>query len=161
MKPLVIYYSHSGNTRGVAQALAGLTGAGLLELQPARPYPAAYNAVVEQAKREIQQGFLPELQPLPVRAAGYGPIFVGTPNWWSTMAPPVAAFLRENDLSGKRVLPFCTHGGGGIAHIGRDIERACPNSQVGAPFDTYGSGGGTLVQKLRAWLESQGISIQE
>ena len=83
MKPLVVYYSHSGNTRGVAQALAGLTGAGLLELQPARPYPAAYNAVVEQAKREIQSAPAPTARWAPPST----PTEAGAAPWYKSSAP--------------------------------------------------------------------------
>ena len=67
------------------------------------PYPNSYNAVVDQAKKEIQAGYKPALQSTLDRIESYDTIFVGSPNWWSTIAPPVATFLSEYDLSGKTI----------------------------------------------------------
>lgn len=92
---LVVYYSHSGNTKKLAEQIAGLTGADLLELHPMQEYPRDYNTVVAQAKEDIRKGFSPALQtPIPPLDQ-YDTILVGTPNWWSTMAPPVKTFLQS------------------------------------------------------------------
>ena len=159
MKPFILLYSHSGNTRRVGQTLAQLTGGDFAEIVPIHPYPTDYNAVVDQAKGEIRKGFLPELQPVSADLAAYDTIFIGTPNWWSTMAPPVASFLHQSDLAGKRLAPFCTHGGGGLARVARDIKGACPQCEMAEPFEIYGDGGAALEQKLLAWLRNLGIDL--
>ena len=58
-KVLVAYFSHSGNTRAVAERIAAATGADLFEIVPQKPYPAEYRAVVDQARREIGADYRP------------------------------------------------------------------------------------------------------
>ena len=53
----------------------------------------------------------------------YDVIFVGTPNWCSTVARPVATFLSENNFEGKTIVPFVTHGGGGMSRCESDIQK--------------------------------------
>ena len=121
-KILVAYYSYSGNTRFAAEQIQKNTGGTLFEIKPVKPYPADYNACVELAKREINAGVKPELAEKVKEFDKYDVIFVGTPNWWSTMAPPVLTFLSSYDFSGKTIIPFVTHGGGGMA---RAVKATC------------------------------------
>lgn len=58
----------------------------------------------------------------------YDIIFVGSPNWWSTIAPPVATFLERHDFSGKTIVPFMTHGGGRFGHSISDMKKLCPDA---------------------------------
>ena len=95
---LVVYFSHSGNTYKIANLIHQEVGGTIHEIQPEVPYPNSYNAVVDQAKKEIQAGYKPALQSTLDRIESYDTIFVGSPNWWSTIAPPVATFLSEYDL---------------------------------------------------------------
>ena len=85
---------------------------------------------LEQARREIDAGFRPELVVMPEKLDEYDVIFVGTPNWWNTMAPPVATFLTRNDVAGKTVVPFFTHGGGGMQRCESDVRKLCPKARV-------------------------------
>lgn len=156
MRALVVYYSHSGNTKRIADMIQKKMGADLLEIKPVVPYPVSYDEVVEQAKKEIRAGFVPEIQKTDVDLSKYDTIFVGTPNWWSTIAPPVAAFLKEQDLTGKTVAVFCTHGGGGLGRVKSDVEKLCPESRVMKCFETYGNGGGRAEQLVDEWLGKLG-----
>jgi flavodoxin len=88
----------------------------------------------------------------------YDTIFVGSPNWWDTIAPPVATFLSENDLSGKTIVPFCTHGGGGLGSISEDIAELCPQSTMLNSFEIYGSGGRDAQARVSAWLSKVGMT---
>lgn len=128
---LIAYYSYSGNTRFAAEQIQKATGGELFEIKPVTPYPADYNACVDQAKKEIGAGFKPALAEKIKDLDRYDVIFVGTPNWWSTMAPPVLTFLTENDLAGKTVVPFVTHGGGGMARCEADMRKAVPKAKFG------------------------------
>jgi flavodoxin len=157
---LVVYFSRSGNTRKIANLVQQQVGGTLHEIQVAVPYPASYNAVVEQAKKEIQAGHKPALRSTLDDVESYDTVFVGSPNWWNTIAPPVATFLSENDLSGKTIVPFCTHGGGGLGRIGQDIARLCPQSTVLSSFEIYGSGGGNAQARVSAWLSSYELSTK-
>ncbi|SCM79183.1 Flavodoxin [uncultured Sporomusa sp.] len=150
-KILIVYYSHSGNTRKLAKLIEQETGGTLCELVPERAYPADYNTVVEQAKKEIQAGFRPELKTKVKDIAAYDTVFVGTPNWWSTMAPPVATFLERYDLSGKKVVPFCTHGGGGSGNIEIVVRKLCSASTVLPGLSVYGDA--AKASQVESWLK--------
>ncbi len=128
-KILVAYYSWSGHTKMAAERIQEATGGTLYEIKPVDPYSTAYRACTEQAKKEIEAGFRPQLQGA-VDFGAYDVVFVGSPNWWSTIAPPVASFLAGGDLSGKTVVPFVTHGGGGMAGCERAVREACPKANV-------------------------------
>ena len=69
--------------------------------------------MVDQAKDEIRHGYHPTIKKDNVDLNSYDTVYLGSPIWWGTMAPPVMIFLSENDLDGKTILPFTTHGGGG------------------------------------------------
>ena len=155
---LIVYYSRSGNTQRIAHLIQEKVGGTIHEVQPAAPYPPAYNDVVEQAKKEIQAGYKPPLKPKIDHVEAYDTVFVGSPNWWDTIAPPVATFLSENDLAGKTIVPFCTHGGGGLGSIGEDIAELCPQSTVLSSFEIYGSGGRDAQARVSAWLIKVGMT---
>ena len=103
-KVLVAYFSHSGNTREVARQISEATGGDLFEIVPATPYPTEYRAVVDQGKKEIEAGVRPALKNPVGDLSQYDVIFVGSPCWWATIAPPVATFLTSCDLAGKTVV---------------------------------------------------------
>jgi flavodoxin len=155
---LIVYFSHSGNTRKIANLIHREVGGAIHEIQPKVPYPNSYNAVVDQAKQEIQAGYKPAVQSTLDHIESYDTIFVGSPNWWSTIAPPVATFLSEYDLSGKTIVPFCTHGGGGLGRIGRDIARLCPRSTVLSCLGIDGSGTRNAQAEVSAWLSQVGMT---
>lgn len=149
---LVVYYSHSGNTRAVAELIARETGGSIWEILPQTNYPTSYNAVVKQAKQEIQAGHLPEINGTFSGLDACDTVFVGTPNWWSTIAPPVATFLSNNDLAGKTVVPFCTHGGGGGGRIEAEVAKLCPASILRQGIIISGNGGAGLEKTIKSWL---------
>jgi len=149
---LIVYFSRSGNTRQIASFIQQEVGGTLYELEPVTAYPPAYNAVVEQAKREIRAGYRPPLRSTLDNIEAYATLFIGTPNWWDTLAPPVATFLSEHDFSGKTIAPFCTHGGGGAGKIPQDLARLCPGAMVLDILALYGSGGNNAREEVSAWL---------
>ena len=155
---LVVFYSRSGNTRLIANLIHQEVGGTIHEIRPEAPYPNSYDAVVDQAKKEIQAGYKPALESALDHAESYDTIFVGSPNWWSTIAPPVATFLSKYDLSGKTIVPFCTHGGGGLGRIGKDIRKLCPRSTVLSSFEIYGSGGVDAQDRVSTWLRKVGMT---
>lgn len=108
-KILVAYYSYTGNTRAVTRTIAESAGGELFEIVPAKAYPADHDAVVDQARREIDAGVRPALKADRADAGDYDVIFIGSPSWWATIAPPVATFLASHDFKGKTVIPFITH----------------------------------------------------
>lgn len=129
MKKLIIYYSYGGNTRRIAEMIQKDIGADLLQIETVKPYTGDYNTVVEQGRREIDSGFLPDIRPLPVPVEEYDTVILGSPVWWYTYAPAVHTFLHQVDLSGKAVYPFATNGGW-IGHTFEDFKAACSGATV-------------------------------
>lgn len=128
-KVLIAYFSHSfGNTRQIAHMIQKETGGDIFEIKPKTPYTKVHKDVVAQARKEIDAGFKPELVAMPEKLNEYDVIFVGTPNWWNTMAPPVATFLSNHDFSGKTLVPFTTHGGSGLGRYPEDMKKLCPKA---------------------------------
>lgn len=154
---LIVYFSRSGNTKKIANLIQQEVGGTLHEIQPETPYPSPYDAVVEQAKGEIRAGYKPALRSKLDQIEPYDTVFVGSPNWWSTIAPPVATFLSAYDLSGKTLVPFCTHGGGGLGRIDQDIAELCPHSTMLSSFEIYGNGTGNVQAQVSAWLSKVGL----
>ncbi|WP_081410954.1 flavodoxin [Desulfotruncus alcoholivorax] len=89
---IVVYYTWAGHTREMAKIIAAQIGADVREVLPETPYTTNYSAVVEQAKKEINAGFRPPIKKLDLDLSKYDVVYIGTPIWWGTMAPPIATF---------------------------------------------------------------------
>ena len=154
MKAIVIYYSYGGNTRRVAEKIGKSIGADLAEIKTVKPYTGNYNDVVDQGQREVNSGFLPEIQPMDVDLSQYDTIILGTPVWWYTFAPAMGSFLHSADLSGKTVYPFATNGGW-IGHTFKDIEKICRNVEVQAGLNVRFNGDRQLTSDVdvQTWIQ--------
>lgn len=151
-KQIIIYYSWSGNTETVARLIQEKIGAQIFEVNPVKAYSSDYRSCVDQARKEIQTGFMPEIKAVPDNLDSYDIIFIGTPIWWHTMAPPVFTFLKDTDLSGKTIVPFCTHGGGGKGHFTDDVTKLCKNATILDDLVLYGNGGTAAASEIMTWL---------
>ena len=153
-KVLIAYYSLSGNTKDVAEAILSKTGGDIFRIETVQSYPEEYRATTAQAKREINEGFRPELKGKIDNIAQYDIIFIGSPNWWGTIAPAVSSFLADYDLKGKTVIPFITHGGGGVQNTITDLTAQCNGCSV-KQNGWVGYGSRTLG--VSGWLEDMGF----
>lgn len=129
-KMLVVYYSQTSNTKTVAQEFATRLGADMEEIVPVNPYDGDFDATIARCLQEKNDGTVIEIKPLNVDPSKYDIIFIGFPVWFGTYAPPVATFLSQVDLSGKKIVPFCTFGSGGLASSRNDMVNAQPNANV-------------------------------
>jgi len=157
-KALVVYYSRTGNTREIASQIHKKIGGDIVEIQPVESYPDDYNACTKQAKQELNSGHKPALKTKFENIGAYDVIFVGSPNWWSTIAAPVKTFLSEYDLSGKTIVPFITHEGSGLALSVTDIATLCPNSTVLDGLAVRGGSSRTAQNIVSEWLRKLGIA---
>lgn len=149
-KILVAYYSYSGNTKEVAQAIHDLVGGDIFEIKADVTYPDAYRSMTEQAKREIQSKFRPVLTTQTADMAQYDVVFLGTPTWWGTIPTQIDSFLEAYDLSGKTVVPFVTHGGGGKQNTVADMTAQCKGCVV---EQNAWVGYGNRTSGLKDWLK--------
>lgn len=151
-KILIAYFSWGGNTRSIAQKIHAQTGGDIFEIKPVTPYPNDYNKTAYGiAKEQKDKGIHPPINN--IDAAPYDVIFVGTPAWWYTMAPPVMTFLENNNFEGKTIVPFITHGGGGGYTIDKDMEKLAKGSTVLKPLVVYENGGPGIDKEIKSWID--------
>ena len=129
-KVLVLYYSQTSNTKTVATEIATRLNADIEEIVPVVPYDGDFEATIQRCMKEREEGVVPEVKPLASDLAKYDVIFIGYPVWFGTFAPPVGAFLGQVDLSGKKVVPFCTFGSGGLESSMKDLAEKQPNAEI-------------------------------
>lgn len=129
-KTLIVYYSLFQNTKNLALEIAKQTGGTLRELIPDMNYSFDYNTAAKEVRNQIARGFCPKLISGNEPIDDYQTIFIGSPNWFKTFAPPVMSFVKQHDFTGKTIIPFCTHGGGGFCQIENDIARECSKSII-------------------------------
>lgn len=151
MKILVVYYSYSGITRRLAEDIALITGGSLREIKPQKPYSFSYNTAVKKAREEIERGYCPPLIQGTESVEDADIIFIGSPNWLKTFAPPILSFLKAVDLDGKTIIPFCTHGGGGFGRMIEDYKNECKNSIIKEGIALKGD---YSFDELQNWLNN-------
>lgn len=154
-KILIAYYSYSGNTKKVAEAIQKEIGGDLFEIKTEGSYPEEYRPMTVQAKKEIEEGYRPKLTTQVDNIAQYDTVFIGSPNWWGTITPQVSSFIETYDLNGKNVIPFITHGGGGVQNTVADLTTQCKGCLV---KDDAWVGYGSRTFGISGWLKGLGFN---
>jgi flavodoxin len=119
LKKLVVFYSFEGNTRFVAETIAAKVGADLLELQPQKEISTHGFMKYFWGGRQATMKVKPELLPLEKDPDDYDLIYLGTPVWAFTFAPPVRTFLTGHPPVRKKIALFCCYEGG----LGKTFEN--------------------------------------
>ena len=172
-KCLIAYYSRKGNNYAggsiinlptgnmevVAKIIHENTGGKLFHIDTLRAYPADYNETTEVAQRENRENARPELTGKVEKMDSYDVIFLGYPNWWSTMPMVVFIFLESYDFSGKIIIPFCTHEGSGLGSSEKDIAKLCPKAILFSVLAIQGSYVNASRQDVENW--SNQIKIKQ
>ena len=135
-KALVVYFSATGTTKGVAERLAGAIGADLFEIVPEKPYTQAdldwrnkqSRSSVEMADRASR----PAIAGAVTNLANYATVFVGYPIWWYREPSIIDTFVENNAeaLAGKTVVPFATSGGSGMGDSTANLQKLAPKAKV-------------------------------
>lgn len=102
----------------------------MLEIKPVNPYPTSFNETLRRAREEIDAGYKPPLETKLDSIEPFKVVFIGSPNWCGTIAPPVASFLSSYNFTGKIIAPFFTHGRGGLQNMLGAVKELYPNSIV-------------------------------
>ena len=127
---LVLYYSQSGTTKNVAEELQRQLGADIAANEAVTPYPADYSATIARWNKEKSENIKPEIKPINLNLDKYSTIFLGFPIWGGSYALPVATFVSQNALKGKKVVTFATFGSGGIGSATADLAKALPEANI-------------------------------
>lgn len=127
---LVAYFSRSGNTEQVANAIATHSGGTLYRIERKEPYPEDFKDCASEAKSELNDSVFPTLKDTIADFDKYDVVFVGGPVWWHTAPRPVLSFLKKSgyDFSGKIVVPFCSYANMFPYETLLEIVNATPNS---------------------------------
>ena len=156
MKTAVVYYSWSGNTRFAAETIAKMAGADIFEIKAETPYNSDFGKCCDEAKPECYGKTLRPIKSIAgLDLVQYDVVFVGTPNWWGTMAPPVRTWVTQNKdaLKGKTVCLFQTHGGGGMQRVGKDFAEVIGDAAKVLPPKAFaGSSIKSSVPALEAFV---------
>lgn len=155
---LVAYYSLTGKTEKVAQAIADASGGQLYKIQVDKAYPSDSSERRKILEQEIEDNYLPPLKPTNINPANYDIIFLGSPVWANHISQPVKSFLAKYNLNGKYVIPFVTHSGGGRGDSFDDVASLCHGCSVDMDgWSNWGSGTG---HRLTRWVEQQITDIE-
>jgi flavodoxin len=158
-KILVVYFSHTGNTRKVATEIHEQAGGDIFRIELAVPYSDDMEALVKRKNEELASGKMPQLKAKVEKIESYDVIFLGYPIWAMTAPPPVRSFIESHNLEGKIVVPFCTHDGYGQGNSVDVIKQLLSaNVKVLESFDVKGSDADSAKQRIKSWLEKIGIT---
>ncbi|MDR2354205.1 MAG: hypothetical protein LBF22_13815 [Deltaproteobacteria bacterium] len=127
-KVLIVYFSHTGNTKAVAEYIQSLTEGTLFEIVPTVPYPENYDTCVKIAEQELKTNARPALKGSVADIGSYDIIFLGFPIWFGEAPMPVLSFLTTHDLSRKTIAPFSTSGSGDNTKAIQNIQKIIPKA---------------------------------
>ena len=156
-KVLVLYYSQNGTTKAVAEEICSRLGADVEEIVAEDPYNGNFQETIERCMKEREAGVIPEVKPLSSDIKAYDVIFIGYPVWFGTYAPPVAAMLKSVDFSGKKLVPFCTFGSGGLDSSAKDLKAAQPEAEVLPGYGVRAARMEAVPQEVDRFLKEGGF----
>ena len=162
-KVLVAYYSATGNTKAAAETIADAAGGELFELQPAEAYTTEDLDYNDPESRVCKEHEDPDLQDVkleevtPESFSNANVVFLGYPIWWGEAAWPVNEFVKENDFTGKTVIPFCTSASSSLGDSGENLAEMAGTGewQEGKRFSS-----GAAEEEIRNWVESLDLSAK-
>ena len=146
-----------GNAELIANWIAEETGGDLFSIKTQNKYSSDYDECLNQARKERDNNERPALVERVNNIDDYDVIFLGFPNWWYTCPMAVFTFVESYDLEGKTIIPFCTHGTGGLSRTIRDLKNLLPeNCEVLEPIGVYRPEVKNSKSKVLDWLRNLG-----
>ena len=151
---LVVYFSATGNTKGVAEKIASVTGADTYEIKAAQEYTEAdldwHDDDSRSTHEQNDASARPEIGSDPVSLEGYKTIYIGYPIWWGEEPRIMDTFVESYDFGDITMIPFCTSGGSGI---GRSGQNLADNAGSGTWLEGDRLDSGISEDELRTWIE--------
>lgn len=162
-KVLVAYYSATGNTKAAAETIADAADGELFELQPAEAYTTEDLDYNDPESRVCKEHEDPDLQDVkleevtPESFPNADVVFLGYPIWWGEAAWPVNEFVKENDFTGKTVIPFCTSASSSLGDSGENLAEMAGTGewQEGKRFSS-----GVSEEEIQNWIGSLDLSAK-
>jgi flavodoxin len=151
---LVVYFSVTGNTKGVAEKIASVTGADTYEIKAAQEYTDEdinyNNSDSRTSKEQNDSSARPEIGSEAISLDGYSTIYIGYPIWWGEEPRIMDTFVESYSFDGITMIPFCTSGSSGI---GRSGQNLADNAGSGDWIEGKRFGGGASEDEIRSWIE--------
>lgn len=148
-----------GNVQQLAGWVQEETSGDLFSIQVTDPYPSDWDACLERANQERGDDARPALVRRVENLDQYDVVFLGYPNWWYGVPMALLTFLEENDLSGKQVYLFCSHGTGGLARSVEILTAAAPEARFSDNvFDCYEEDAASSQEEIQSWVAEQGLT---
>ena len=159
-KTLVVYYSASGNTERVAKDIAEAAGADLFEIVPTEVYTSEDLNWTNSDSRVSREHDDESLRDVPLTTTevpdwdSYDTVFIGYPIWWGIAAWPVDTFVKNNDFTGKTVIPFATSTSSGMGQSGSLLTDMAGTGewQEGQRFSS-----GVSSDDVQSWVNGLGL----
>ncbi len=151
---LIIYFSKSGNTKAIAEALKELTGADIFELEPVRKYSASYSLTVIRSRLEDLFRMDVKVKEYLDSIEDYDIIYIAFPVWAATFPRIVRQQLEKLDFNGKTVRAVISHGNGGFGKSRKDIMEICKGAQIDEAFGIYDYNIKYAKRNLGEWLDN-------
>ena len=159
-KTLVVYYSASGNTERVAKDIAEAAGADLFEIVPTEVYTSEDLNWTNSDSRVSREHDDESLRDVPLTTTevpdwdSYDTVFIGYPIWWGIAAWPVDTFAKNNDFTGKTVIPFATSSSSGMGQSGSLLADMAGTGewQEGQRFSS-----GVSSDDVQSWVNGLGL----
>lgn len=150
-----------GNAAQLANWIQQEVGGDLHSIVVEEPYPSIYDDCLERASQEKADNARPALTTHVENMEDYDIVFLGFPNWWYTLPMPVLSFVEEYDWSGKTVIPFVTHGTGGLSATVRDLTAALPeDATVLDPIGVYRLDVPHAQSDIQSWIAALELDLQ-
>ena len=150
---LVMYFSATGTTRGVAERIAALTGGDLAEIVPAQPYTAEDLNYNDRSTRATVEQNTPDARPEiadEISLDGYTTVYLGYPIWWGQAPRILSTFVESHDFTGITVIPFCTSGGSGAGRTGETLGE---QAGTGTFLSSTRLEAGISDTELQTWID--------
>ncbi|HJA93539.1 MAG TPA: hypothetical protein H9717_10575 [Candidatus Eisenbergiella merdipullorum] len=147
-----------GNVQQLAGWVQEETGGDLFSIRVTEPYPSGWDECLSRANEERGSGARPELVENVEDMEQYDTVFLGYPNWWYGVPMALLSFLEQNDLTGKQVYLFCSHGTGGLANSVELITEAAPDAVISDDiFDCYEEEAASSREEIQSWVRELGF----
>lgn len=145
-----------GSTEYIAKMIQNSIGGTLFEIETEKQYSKEHDPLVDEAAQEQEENARPKLSSKVENMDSYDIIFIGYPIWWGDLPMPLYTFLEEYDLSGKTIVPFCTHGGSRLSNTDNTIADLQKDATVihDALAISRSDVAVTEQEEVDRWLES-------